>query len=120
MLPQEEIIEKLRKVCQQDERLAAAMLYGSFTKGEGDEFSDVDVCLFFEDDALKKINPHQWVSQIAPVELYYINQYGNHGVIFSNLIRAEFHFDPISEVAKIESWKGNAWFIALENTIILD
>ena len=77
MLPQEEIIEKLRKVCQQDERLAAAMLYGSFTKGEGDEFSDVDVCLFFEDDALKKINPHQWVSQIAPVELYYINQYGS-------------------------------------------
>ena len=30
------MIERTRRVCREDERLAAAMMYGSFAQGEGD------------------------------------------------------------------------------------
>jgi lincosamide nucleotidyltransferase len=38
MLQQEAMIERTRRVCRKDERLVAAMMYGSFAQGEGDEF----------------------------------------------------------------------------------
>ena len=34
------MIERTRRVCREDERLAAAMMYGSFAQGEGDGFSE--------------------------------------------------------------------------------
>ena len=39
MLQQEAMIERTHSVCREDERLAAAMMYGSFAQGEGDGFS---------------------------------------------------------------------------------
>jgi hypothetical protein len=40
MLKQEAMIERTRRVCREDERLAAAMMYGSFPQGVGDGFSE--------------------------------------------------------------------------------
>ena len=120
MLPQDIMIERLRQICQQDERLIAAMLYGSFTRQEADKFSDIDIVLFFADESLAEINQPAWVSQIAPVELYYHNEFGNGVAIFTNLIRAEFHFDSASDMHKIESWQGNAWFPSLGDVVLVD
>jgi lincosamide nucleotidyltransferase B/F len=120
MLPQEMMIERLRRLCQQDARLEAAMLYGSFTRQEADQFSDIDCVLFFKDETLAGVNPAMWASQIAPVELYYVNEFGNGVAIFDNLIRAEFHFDGASDMAHIEAWRGNVWFPSLEATLLLD
>jgi lincosamide nucleotidyltransferase B/F len=120
MLPQESMIARLRLLCQQDERLEAAMLYGSFTRQEGDRFSDIDCVLFFEDEALPGIDQAAWVSQIAPVDLYYVNEFGNGVAIFDNLVRAEFHFDRARDMTQIEGWRGKAWFPSLEATLLLD
>jgi lincosamide nucleotidyltransferase B/F len=120
MLPQDIMIERLRQICQQDERLIAAMLYGSFTRKEADEFSDIDIVLFFADESLAKINQPTWVSQIAPVELYYHNEFGNGVAIYTNLVRAEFHFDRASDMHKIETWQGNAWFFSLGDVVLID
>jgi lincosamide nucleotidyltransferase B/F len=120
MIPQEMMIERLRQICIQDERLTAAMLYGSFTIKEADEFSDIDTVLFFTDESLPGIDQKAWVSQIAPVELYYHNEFGNGVAIFENLVRAEFHFDGVSDMQKIEVWQGNVWFPSLEDTILVD
>jgi hypothetical protein len=60
MLIQQTMIKRLRHVCQQDERLVAAMLYGSFTYSQGDQFSDIECLLFFEDDALEGIDQRAW------------------------------------------------------------
>jgi lincosamide nucleotidyltransferase len=73
MLIQQAMIERLRHICQQDQRLVAAMLYGSFTYGEGDQYSDIDCSLFFQDDALAEVDQIAWISQIAPVELYFFD-----------------------------------------------
>lgn len=96
------------------------MLYGSFTRGEGDMFSDIDVVLFFVDETVKGIDQRTWVTQIAPVELYYINEFGNGTAIFDNLVRGEFHFDRATDMAKVDSWWENARFPSLDATLLID
>ena len=51
MLPQEVMIEKTRELCDRDERVVSALMYGSFALGEGDRFSNIEFYLFFEDEA---------------------------------------------------------------------
>src|SRR2546421_2297424 len=120
MLVQEAMIARIRDLCQQDERVVAALLYGSFTRGEGDAFSDIDAALFFVDDALCVLNQQSWVQQIAPVALYVDDDFGHHTAIFTNLIRGEFHFEPASAMATVESWQGNAWFGNLDAAVLVD
>jgi lincosamide nucleotidyltransferase B/F len=120
MLVQEAMIARIRDLCQQDERVVAALLYGSFTRGEGDAFSDIEAALFFVDDALCVLNQQAWVQQIAPVALYVDDDFGHHTAIFTNLIRGEFHFEPASAMATVESWQGNAWFPNLDAAVLVD
>ena len=120
MLPQDPMIERLRQICQSDERLVAAMLYGSFTRGEADEFSDIDVMLFFDDKVAPDIDQQAWVSPIAPIELYHINEFGAGVAIFDNLVRAEFHFDRAADMRKLETFHGLVWFPSLASTLLLD
>jgi lincosamide nucleotidyltransferase len=122
MLRQEAMIERTRRVCREDERLAAAMMYGSFAQGEGDGFSDIEFILFFEDEELEGLDQEEWVSRISPVGLYFVNEFGNGTAIFENLVRGEFHFDRASEIEGVvgESMRDADWLPSLENTLILD
>ena len=122
MLQQEAMIERTRRVCRGDERLVAAMMYGSFVQGAGDEFSDIEFILFFEDAALESLDQREWVSRISPVGLYFVNEYGNGTAIFDNLVRGEFHFDGASEMATVvgESMRDVDWLPSLEDTLVLD
>ncbi|MCL4879319.1 MAG: lincosamide nucleotidyltransferase Lnu(F) [Anaerolineae bacterium] len=103
MLPQKEMIERVKQLCKQDERLVAAMMYGSFTQGEGDEYSDIEFSLYFQDDKLSSVDKLAWVSQVAPVLLFFTNEFGVETAIFDNLIRGEFHFEPASQMGKLRS-----------------
>jgi lincosamide nucleotidyltransferase len=122
MLQQQSMIERTRHVCREDERLVAAMMYGSFAQHEGDEFSDIEFILFFEDDELANLDQKEWVRGISPVGLYFVNEYGNGTAIFENLVRGEFHFDGASEIETIvgESMKDTDWLPSLKDTLILD
>ena len=64
MLQQEAMIERTRRVCRKDERLVAAMMYGSFAQGGGEEYSDIGFVLFFRDDELEDLDQAEWVSGI--------------------------------------------------------
>ena len=120
-LLQEKMIERVRELCHEEDRLVASMMYGSFAQGEGDEFSDIEFILFFEDGALRSLDQEAWVSRIAPVELYFVNEFGVGTAIFDNMIRGEFHFDRASDIRKIdESWKETDWFPSLGATLVLD
>jgi lincosamide nucleotidyltransferase len=122
MLKQEAMIERTRHVCQEDERLVAAMMYGSFAQGEGDGYSDIEFILFFEDEELDDLDQEEWVSRISPVGLYFVNEYGNGTAIFENLVRGEFHFDRASDIERIvgESMKDADWLPSLQDTLVLD
>jgi lincosamide nucleotidyltransferase B/F len=122
MLQQEAMIERTRRVCRDDERLVAAMMYGSFAQGKGDEHSDIEFILFFRDDDLGELDQGEWVSRVAPVDLYFVNEYGIGTAIFENLVRGEFHFDPASRMDEVvgESVRDADWLPSLEGTMMLD
>jgi lincosamide nucleotidyltransferase len=119
MLQQETMIDKVRDLSERDERVVATLMYGSFALEQGDRFSDIEFYLFFKDTALDDLDDEAWVEQIAPVELYYINEFGNGTAIFENLVRGEFHFEGSSDVGLVDSWEV-AWFPSLESAVLVD
>jgi lincosamide nucleotidyltransferase len=118
MLPQERLIQKVKDVAVQDERLEAVLLYGSFAYGEGDANSDIDFYLFFIDEALSGVDPKAWLTGIAPIDFHYHNEYGVDTVIFEDLIRGEFHFVKSSDIKLLDEWDG--WFPSIESCMVLD
>jgi lincosamide nucleotidyltransferase B/F len=119
MLQQEAMIEGVRELCERDDRLVSALMYGSFALGEGDEFSDIEFHLFFRDEKVGEVDQEAWVSQIAPVYLYYVNEFGNGTAVFGNLVRGEFHFEAASNVGLVEEWEV-VWFPSLERAVLVD
>jgi lincosamide nucleotidyltransferase B/F len=119
MLPQKVMIEKLGELCNRDERVVAALMYGSFALDQGDRFSDIEFYLFFDKEALGDLEEQAWVGQIAPLALYYVNEYGNGTAIFENLVRGEFHFEAASNVGLVDAWES-AWFPSLESAVLVD
>lgn len=120
MLPQRKLIERVKETCQLDDRLRAAMMYGSFAKGGGDQYSDIEFALFFRDDDLETLDRRAWLEQIAPVHMYTVNIFGITTVIFEGLIRGEFHFYKQSEVEIVSAWKETDWFPSLESALVVD
>jgi lincosamide nucleotidyltransferase len=114
------MIEGLRRLCQADERVSAAMLYGSFAYGEADSHSDIESLFFFDPAVLPTLDKSGWISQIAPVLLFFQDDFGHHTAIFKNLVRGEFHFLPVDQLAIVASWKGTVWFPSLEATVLVD
>jgi lincosamide nucleotidyltransferase B/F len=119
MLPQEAMIDRVRELCHQDNRVVAALMYGSFALGQGDRFSDIEFYLFFEEEASEGLHEEAWVAQIAPLALYYVNEFGNGTAIFENLVRGEFHFEAASNVGLVDAWES-AWFPSLESAVLVD
>jgi lincosamide nucleotidyltransferase B/F len=119
MLPQEVMIERVRELSERDGRVVSTLMYGSFALGQGDRFSDIEFYLFFEDEALEGLEEEAWVGQIAPLELYYVNEFGNGTAIFEDLIRGEFHFEAASNVGLVDAWES-AWFPSLESAVLVD
>jgi lincosamide nucleotidyltransferase len=104
-LPQTKLIELVSSKCADDNRIEAALTYGSFTKGEGDEYSDIEFWLFFDDKKLNNIDQEQWINDIAPVYWSVINESGARVAFFKDhLIRGEFHFAPVSAVRQVKNW----------------
>jgi lincosamide nucleotidyltransferase B/F len=119
MLPQEVMIERVRELCDRDERVVSALMYGSFAIGEGDCFSDIEFYLFFADRASEDLQEEAWVAQIAPLYLYYVNEFGNGTAIFENLVRGEFHFEAAANVGLVDAWES-VWFPSLESAVLVD
>jgi lincosamide nucleotidyltransferase len=119
VLPQEAMIERVREICERDESLMAAMMYGSFALLQGDRFSDIEFYFFFRDERLDEIDEEEWVRQSAPVELYYANEFGNGTAIFDNLIRGEFHFEKAANVGLVDEWQVS-WFPSLGSVVLVD
>lgn len=120
MLIQERMIQRVRELCQQDDRLISAMMYGSFAYGNGDRFSDIEFLFFFEDGSLVQLDQAVWLAQIAPVSLLFANEFGVQTAIFSNLIRGEFHFHRASDTDVVDALVGEVWFPSLTSSLIVD
>lgn len=120
MLRQEKLIQLVREKCETSPGVSAGMMYGSFTKGEGDQYSDVEFYIFLKNEELKQFDSAQWISDIAPYDLHFFNEYGTEVVVFSDLIRGEFHFLPQSEIGIIRTFKDTGVFPDTEAMLLYD
>jgi lincosamide nucleotidyltransferase len=121
--PHSHLIQRVKDRCRVDDRLDAALMYGSFAAGEGDAFSDIEFVLFFHDQTLAGLDQRAWLEQIAPVQLLYVNEHGITDVIFKTPggpVRGEFHFYPVSKLAIAETWRGVVTFPTLDSTLVVD
>ena len=81
-MTQLQMIDKTKYIAQQDENVSAVFMYGSFTKNEGDKYSDIEFYIFVKNK--ENFSAEKWVNQIHPVALYFINEYGTEVAIFEN------------------------------------
>jgi len=103
MLIQEAMIERVRQLCREDGRVTGAFMYGSFTLDEGDAYSDIEFYIYMAEADVAALDRRGWLEQIAPVELYFVNEFGTGTAIFDNLVRGEFHFAPTEEMAAVRA-----------------
>lgn len=110
MLLQEQLIIKVKEMGEQTSSVDAIMMYGSFTQGSGDAFSDVEFYIFIKDEFYKDFNSKQWVACIYPFCVHLFNEFGTEVFIFENLVRGEFHFLPTKEMPIIETFASVGFF----------
>src|SRR4051812_40388883 len=111
VLVQEELIARVRTLARRDARLSAVLIYGSFARGGGDRFSDIDFWLFSEHE----LDRVAWIAQVG--ETYAI---AGHVAIFKpSLVRGEFHF--ARSPAAMRDWRHLGVTRAnLERFIVVD
>lgn len=119
-LPQHTMIRRVKQLCQADERLVAALMYGSFTQGEGDAFSDIEFYLFFRDGELDALDQAAWVSQVAPLAVFFAHEFGAKVAIFDNLVRGEFHFEPVADMKEVQAWPLRGEALNINTMLLLD
>jgi lincosamide nucleotidyltransferase len=118
VLLQERLITRTREVCLTDERLDAALMYGSFAIGEADAYSDVEFWLFFDPDSRDRVDRRGWCEQIAPVTHLVRNEFGTDVVFFPDLVRGEFHFATTDDIPSVRAWPAKG--AATDRMIVLD
>ncbi|MGC9347599.1 MAG: nucleotidyltransferase domain-containing protein [Anaerolineae bacterium] len=117
---QERMIDRVRQLCEADDRVVAAWMYGSFAWGEADVYSDIEFLIYLDDDAHASFEPLPWLTQIEPVAFTFVNEFGVRAAVFENMIRGEFHFEPASDMPKMREYKAMAGFPAPESMLIYD
>jgi len=113
-----QMIDSTKSIAQQDENVSAVLMYGSFTKNEGDQYSDIEFYIFLK--SKENFSSEKWVNQIYPTALYFTNEYGSEVAVFENLIRGEFHFLTTNEIDIIKSWEGFVEFSDFDQMNLID
>ena len=117
---QQKMIERIRKACHEDERIVAALMFGSFAIGEGDMFSDIEFAIFIQDGSFEGFDQRSWLNAVSPVAAYFPDDFGHYTALFENGIRGEYHFMRKSDIPIISTWQGYGWFPSLESAVLLD
>jgi lincosamide nucleotidyltransferase B/F len=112
------LIERVRHVCRHDDRLDAALMYGSFAQGTGDAHSDIEFWLFFAAHRRHEVDPATWCGEVAPVRLLVRNEFGAHVAFFPPLIRGEFHFASTDDLAAVRAWPARG--APVDHMIVVD
>ena len=111
-----EMIEKVKALAFNDQKVSVLLMYGSFIKNEGDQYSDIEFYLFYRHD----FDHRAWVGQIRPLKFYFTNEFGTEVALFDNLIRGEFHFSPVEEITVVKSWEGLTSFEYADRMSLVD
>lgn len=117
---QQKMITRFRAACAEDERIEAALMFGSFATGEGDPYSDVEFALFIGDEHVEDFDERAWLDAVSPLGAFFRDDFGHHTALFQNGVRGEFHFMRASDVAVVDQWRSYAWFPSLAAAVVVD
>lgn len=115
---QHRLIARVKELCRADDRIGAALMYGSFAAGEGDAHSDVEFWLFLDPERRAELDPGQWCREIAPVNLVLLNEFGSHVALFPGPVRGEFHFATTDDIASVGDWPARG--AAVDRMVVVD
>lgn len=119
-MQQQTMIARFQEACHADERIGAALMFGSFASGEGDRFSDIEFAIFIRDECFLGFDQYLWLDAVSSVAAYFPDDFGHHTALFQNGVRGEFHFMRESEVSTVAQWQGYGWFPSLADAVLLD
>jgi len=114
--PQPLMIEKVKELAVADAKVSAVLMYGSFIKGEADQYSDIEFYIFCR----QALHHESWVAGIRPVRMFFRNEFGTEVAVFDNLVRGEFHFAPVEDIEVVKSWEGLTTFEYADRMILAD
>lgn len=120
MLLQEKMIQSVRAKAEADPRVAGLLMYGSFTQRAGDQYSDIEFYVFVEDDAFADMDSVAWIREIHPAYTVFFNEFGTQVAIYTNLIRGEFHFMPLSGLSEVEGFAAAGYFPDVDSMLLYD
>lgn len=118
MVAQEWLIARIRELCRADDRLDAALMYGSFASGEADLHSDIEFWLFFLPQRHAEVDPRAWCAQVAPLTHLVRNEFGTDVAFFPGLVRGEFHFATTEDINTVRTWPARS--APVDRMIVLD
>ncbi|GGK75658.1 nucleotidyltransferase domain-containing protein [Mangrovihabitans endophyticus] len=118
VLAQERLIRRVGQMCRADQRLVAALTYGSFAQGEADAHSDIEFWLFIESRCAATLDRRAWLDDVGAIRFAVVNEFGAHVAFFPALIRGEFHFATAGDIASVGAWPARG--APAERMIILD
>lgn len=118
MVVQERLIARVRELCRTDERLDAALMYGSFACDEADAYSDIEFWLFFLPQRHAEVNAWTWCAQVAPLTHLVRNEFGTDVAFFPGLVRGEFHFATTQDIRTVRTWPARS--APVDRMIVLD
>ncbi|MFJ4945975.1 nucleotidyltransferase domain-containing protein [Streptomyces albidoflavus] len=98
----------LRQAAHAEPRLEGVLLYGSWTTGEADAYSDIEAYLFLGEEHAGTFDGPGFLRALGPLALAHTNQFGILAVVFDDdLMRGEFHFEEGGAgIAAVDGWQG--------------
>lgn len=96
-----EVTRIVAAACRADDRITAALTYGSVPQGRADAYSDAEFWIFMA----APVDVEQWLRQVLPDVLYVAEtEFGGHVAILAGLLRVEAHVVPADDVEVVRSW----------------
>jgi lincosamide nucleotidyltransferase len=108
-----EIVETVGRYCLADNRIRAALTYGSVPQGLDDEFSDAEFWVF----PYERVDSHQWIGGIVEPLAVIDNEFGASVAFLSGGMRVEFHLQ--TDVTAVSGWASRGG-LPVERMVLVD
>jgi hypothetical protein len=119
----QELQARILAAAQGDPRIVGVLDYGSSSEARDDAWSDLDLALFLQDEALAPFSAgwRDWAAQFGPLLLAYRGGVGHPWAVYDMPglpLRVDFAFHPIARSGVIAEWPNAPQ--SLEAMVLLD
>jgi lincosamide nucleotidyltransferase len=111
--PASQVVDAVARRCIADDRIRAALTYGSVAQGNDDAYSDAELWLFPADPAL---DTRRWITDAVDAIYLADNEFGAVVAFLAGGLRVEFHFHP--DISAVSTWPARG--ASVEAMVLVD